>query len=267
MNSLSAEDERPWFSVDEYQHALTRLGKAITSAQRRMLCAHAESPDQTLSVRQLATAGGYATDKATYSQDGHLAKRLVAALGDPERWDVWTNVIGQGFRSGDGELFWRMHPELFRALIELGWIRSSEGDESSRFDESGVASTEREAITLARIGQGAFREALVRDWGSCAVTDVSHQDVLRASHIKPCKRSTDEERLDPCNGLLLAAHLDALFDSGLITFRVDGIIEISSLLSLADQAALGLSTSMKLRRANPGRAKYLAFHREHVFRA
>jgi putative restriction endonuclease len=35
--------------------------------------------------------------------------------------------------------------------------------------------------------------------------------LLRASHIKPWSQSTDSERLDPANGILLAAHIDALF--------------------------------------------------------
>jgi putative restriction endonuclease len=31
-----------------------------------------------------------------------------------------------------------------------------------------------------------------------------------------------EERLDPHNGLMLAAHIDTLFDSGLISFANEG---------------------------------------------
>ena len=59
----------------------------------------------------------------------------------------------------------------------------------------------------------------MRRWeGRCALTGVSIGAVLRASHMKPWVEATDEERLDPENGLLLAANADALFDRYLISF-------------------------------------------------
>jgi predicted restriction endonuclease len=49
--------------------------------------------------------------------------------------------------------------------------------------------------------------------------------LLRASHIKPwADCETDAELLDVYNGLLLAAHLDAAFDSSLISFNEKGQI-------------------------------------------
>ena len=48
-----------WFTVEEYQDAIIKLGSAITPLHRRMLVAHAEAPECMLSVRQLAAAGGY----------------------------------------------------------------------------------------------------------------------------------------------------------------------------------------------------------------
>ena len=36
--------------------------------------------------------------------------------------------------------------------------------------------------------------------------------------------TADAERLDPANGLLLAAHLDAAFDRGLMTVEEDGTL-------------------------------------------
>jgi putative restriction endonuclease len=52
--------------------------------------------------------------------------------------------------------------------------------------------------------------------------------ILRASRIKPWRLSDNRERLDSFNGLLLAAHLDAAFDSGFVTFKEDGAIAASS---------------------------------------
>lgn len=42
-----------------------------------------------------------------------------------------------------------------------------------------------------------------------------YEALLRASHAKPWKDSSDAEHLDVYNGLLLAVHLDALFDRGI----------------------------------------------------
>jgi len=50
------------------------------------------------------------------------------------------------------------------------------------------------------------------------VTGLAMSKLLRASHIKPWAAcAADAERLDVYNGLLLAPHLDALFDAGLIS--------------------------------------------------
>ena len=86
--------------------------------------------------------------------------------------------------------------------------------------------TEAERLVIQRVGQDVFREALLTYWdGRCAVTGIAHPRLLRASHIKPWSRcETDAERLDVYNGLLLAAHLDAAFDAGLISFSYKGAI-------------------------------------------
>ena len=60
------------------------------------------------------------------------------------------------------------------------------------------------------------------------VTGCAEPLLLRASHIKPWARcATDAERLDVKNGLLLAAHLDAAFDCGLIDFDAAGQIRFA----------------------------------------
>lgn len=83
-------------------------------------------------------------------------------------------------------------------------------------------STERKAMAMARIGQGRFRAdvtALWRNGEVCALSGLEVPEMLVASHIKPWRDSTDEERLDPANGLLLAAHIDSLFDRHLLSFE------------------------------------------------
>jgi putative restriction endonuclease len=128
--------------------------------------------------------------------------------------------------------------------------------------------TEVERLVVQRVGQDLFRTGLLRYWeGRCAVTGLAEPDLLRASHIRPwAECPTDAERLDSNNGLLLAVHLDGLFDKGFITFEERGRIEISSTLSAEARGILGISDQLALSRLTPSHQPYLAWHRERVFR-
>lgn len=82
--------------------------------------------------------------------------------------------------------------------------------------------TERDQLAKARIGQGRFRADVTAKWGRgevCALTGIAIPEMLIASHIKPWRDSSNSERLDPMNGLLLVAHADRLFDRHLMSFR------------------------------------------------
>ena len=101
--------------------------------------------------------------------------------------------------------------------------------------------------------------------GHCAITGLDAPELLRASHAKPWADSSDIERLDVFNGLLLAAHWDAAFDSGLITVSASGKIVSSVTLTSATQEVLGFSDSLQIK-LQPQHESYLAWHRERVFR-
>jgi predicted restriction endonuclease len=132
-----------------------------------------------------------------------------------------------------------------------------------------IASTEAESVVKRRVGQELFREALLDYWdGRCAVSGLAVPELLRASHAKPWADSTDAERLDVHNGLLLAVQLDALFDRGLLTFDEHGTGRLSSTLSLEALEALGLGNAgLHLSRLTPAHLPFLSYHRERVFRA
>lgn len=126
--------------------------------------------------------------------------------------------------------------------------------------------TERNAIIASRIGQGRFREGLMKIWdSSCAITGLSIPALLKASHIKPWRDSTNLERLDAENGLLLSANLDAAFDAHLITFSDEGTLLLpNDTLSLELKKVLGINGNEKLRKTPSPRQKiYLKQHREH----
>ena len=113
--------------------------------------------------------------------------------------------------------------------------------------------TETEVTRAVRLGQQKFRNDLLDRWGGrCALTGLAIPGLLRASHIKPWCDSEPIERHDPDNGLLLAVHIDGLFDRGFISFDQDGRIVLSSELSQADLRCFGVSSKSKINRLRPG---------------
>lgn len=126
--------------------------------------------------------------------------------------------------------------------------------------------TTRESVVQSRIGQGQFRTSLVEYWQGCSVTGCQQIEILRASHIKPWRFSSNAERLDMYNGLLLLPNLDTCFDSGLITFDDEGKIVISSELDESTLLQLGINSHLKLLRVEQRRKDYLRFHHENIFR-
>ncbi|MCL1152576.1 HNH endonuclease [Shewanella chilikensis] len=129
--------------------------------------------------------------------------------------------------------------------------------------------TEKDSIVKSRIGQGLFRDGVVELWGSCSVTGLSNHSLLRASHIKPWRDSSNQERIDPMNGLLLQPTLDHLFDLGLITFSETGKIIVSKKLSQDDinKLELKFELNFKLREIHKRTMEYMKYHQKHVFKA
>lgn len=129
-----------------------------------------------------------------------------------------------------------------------------------------IDATTRQSLINARVGQGKFREEVMKRWdGACAFSSCKTQQALRASHIKPWRECSNRERLDPANGLMLTANLDALFDYGLLSFEDNGRILISSCLSGEDRELLGVRDGCLQRKLSKAEGKYLAHHRENIF--
>ena len=77
--------------------------------------------------------------------------------------------------------------------------------------------TEVESIVMIRTMQNVFRKVVMAAYNStCCVTGNPVPELLVASHILPWS-DFPGERLNPRNGLCLAAHFDRAFDRGLIT--------------------------------------------------
>ncbi len=175
----------------------------------------------------------------------------------------WVTQRGSGNAPLDDNTAARLH-EIVGLLDTVSNQQALKEWESQT---GALTDTERQQIVSQRIGQGIFRDSLLRYWrGRCCISGLDQTELLRASHIRDwahCQSS--EERLDVHNGLLLAAHLDAAFDAGLITVNENGVIHVSSNLSREAIRQLGLEKPVKITGLRSKHQSYLEWHRRQKF--
>lgn len=173
--------------------------------------------------------------------------------------------------AGSGPLQVKGYGELYavlRATAALARTKPNRvAEEFKKKTATMPKATEAERLVVQRVGQGLFRSALLDYWqGKCCATGLDVPELLRASHIRPWAQcETDEQRLDVFNGLLLAPHLDALFDAGLMTVDKGGVIHLSAKLTRERRAVLGLMVNMKVTELCDAHHAYLEFHREYIW--
>jgi hypothetical protein len=125
--------------------------------------------------------------------------------------------------------------------------RDIEAEDIESVNRSNISVTEKEVLIAARCGQGRFRQDLLARGARCLVTGTTSPSLLVASHIKDWARCSDDERLDPYNGILLSPTLDRLFDLKLAT--IDCTTEefvVSEQIPDSDVAALGIQRRQPL---------------------
>ena len=128
-----------------------------------------------------------------------------------------------------------------------------------------ISPTQQQSLIQARRGQGIFRANLDLYEQACRVTGVMDRRHLCARHIKPWRDCSDVERLDGLNGLLLAPHVDHLFDQGHISFDDDGNLLVSRQLNRIVLKRWGIVVPLQVAPFRAEQKVYLAWHREHVF--
>ena len=126
-----------------------------------------------------------------------------------------------------------------------------------------VGPVERHQLVKSRRGQGVFRDNVESREPKCRITGVSNPRYLRASHIKPWRKSSDKEKIDGNNGLMLAPHVDFLFDRGFISFEDDGTLIVSTQIEDGALESWGIPSVVNVGMFSPEQAVYLKFHREH----
>jgi len=123
-------------------------------------------------------------------------------------------------------------------------------------------------IKDARLGQGKYREQMLEECPFCPITMINDERLLIASHAKPWAVSTDKEKVDPKNGLILSPLFDKLFDKGFITFTDDKYMKLSNWITPQNYKRMGLkdNTYIQMLPLDKERCKYLAYHRDSVFK-
>lgn len=129
-----------------------------------------------------------------------------------------------------------------------------------------IETTEKEQLIKARKGQGKFRQNVEKIETGCRVTGVDSASFLIASHIKPWRDSSNYERLDGHNGLLLSPHIDKLFDQGWITFSASGDVFFSDSDIVLILSKWGVSLPMNVGPFCSRQSEYLEYHRNNIFR-
>ena len=129
-----------------------------------------------------------------------------------------------------------------------------------------VPDTERAALVRARIGQGLFKDGVSKIESRCRVTGVTNLTHLRASHCKPWRDATNDERLDGENGLLLTPTIDHLFDRGFIGFEDSGRLIISPVADRPALKRMGVDGTSPINVGDftEGQKRYLDYHRSSV---
>lgn len=184
---------------------------------------------------------------------------------------------------------WRMKPEFRSLMRELGWAsragttladavdaledmdaldretRRVARQEDAIRDSECISEYVREQVVQARLGRGAFRQALQELEAGCRVTGIADAGQLQACHMKPWLASSNAERLDGANGLLLAPSFHLLFSKGYVSFDDRGRLLVSRSLPphvvrdwpVVQQAAPHPFAAVQM--------EYLGFHRDKVF--
>ena len=218
-----------------------------------------------------ATGGGYTAGLS-------MANVVQALMADSPALSGWivcgpTEVGTAAYAEMPALAGWFSCTDLnaLEGLLARAWAlsRALPNELERRFQRAlaAVQATERDATVLQRVGQNLFREGLMALWGGrCAVTGLDVPALLRASHAKPWADSSDAERMDVYNGLLLAAHWDAAFDAGLVSFDADGRPLWSPKLSHAGVELLCQVPMVDVQLV-PRHMAYMAWHRDRVWQS
>lgn len=163
-----------------------------------------------------------------------VAMKLVnLASLDPEI--VNSGRSGLGNASAMDRLVWdkfqnNWDVEISSAADKLGVVEGVSAEVTEEELPLSVDTTRTAEVEIRR-KQYIFRRMVLSSYsGTCCISGLSEPRLLIASHIKPWNKS-NENRLNPKNGLCLSVLHDKAYDRGLLTVLPDYTIAISPEIS------------------------------------
>ena len=145
-------------------------------------------------------------------------------------------------------------------------VAIKEGQEHAIKNRTDINTTEKYQLVRSRVGQGQYRSNLERHETGCRISGITDGRFLTASHVKPWAKSTDFEKLDGNNGLLLSPHIDRLFDRGYISFEDSCQLIFSPLLQSDVIDAWALSKPAVEKPLSRRQSAYMSFYRSEIYR-
>ncbi|NRD76219.1 HNH endonuclease [Bacillus sp. BRMEA1] len=157
-------------------------------------------------------------------------EKAVDILNEEDGWQAWSVNHFYGFDARHKAKF----PTLTIKKLKEKLIEFDDND-LEELHLGSTAQTVSPNITMnendgkdifrqikTRQGQYKLRKKILKNYQSnCALCKISHPNLLITSHIKPWAESTQVERVDSHNCILLCKIHDALFENGFISFTDD----------------------------------------------
>ncbi len=171
-------------------------------------------------------------------------------------------------------------PELAEVLFELsntsidqyvGSVIDDAWQEEERIaqtieQDTSIDQTTKKQLVDSRRGQGKYRRNLALFEKQCRVTGITDKRFLIASHSKPWRKSSNNEKLDGNNGFFFSPHVDKLYDNGWMTFEVNGDAVFADNTIVDALKQWDIKLPINIGELNDEQQSYLAYHREHVFK-
>lgn len=167
--------------------------------------------------------------------------------------------------SGNQGYFYEINTKIFNIIINSDVFDEALDNKIINYPQSQSTSADLQLNVRSTTWQNYFKNQLYKLWGTyCLITKIENKDLIIGAHIKPWAKCSDEEKIDPFNGLLLSPNADKLFELGLISFLDNGNMIVSKKVDLNELKRLGIKENIQIKFKEKN-LPYLKYHRENKF--
>lgn len=195
-----------------------------------------------------------------YVKSNDKAYKLIRELSLPNI--TYISSVKLLNSNGQFEYYFRLFADYF-GDVEHPYAIIKAQEEIDKIEDN----EKKVIVSRARVGQGKYREDLLKLSPFCPITMVADDRVLIASHIKPWSKSNEFEKTDPLNGFMFTPTFDFLFDRGFMSFTNNKRTILSPFLSKMTYKKLGISDNKLFPLlTTEGKENYLEYHRKEILK-